>query len=141
MALTGTTFRERFEYISERDTAKTKEDGATIFYLGNLPADLRSSIKDGVFGMGEGSMRMNTMQAHLSAVRYGLKGVDNFSDEDGKPIKFKTEKEPVSRFGQEFMIVSDDFLNKMPDWLINELGKVILDNNSVSREERKNSKA
>ena len=139
MALTGTTYRESFEYISERDPAKTKEDGATVFTLGNLPADLRSSIKDSVLGLTEGNLRMNTMASNLEAVRYGLKGVHNYVDEEGNQIKFKTEQMPVHRYGGEFVRVHEDFLNTMPDWLISELAQRILSANAVSKEERKNS--
>ena len=139
MALTGMTFRETFEHISERDTAVTEENGATVFICGNLPADLRTHIKDGVAGFQGGDFRMNTQKGHLDAVRYGLRGVRNFLDEDGKAIKFETEAGEVVQFGETYRVVSGKFLNRLPDWLIGELGRAILDANAMSGQERKNS--
>lgn len=148
--LRGVRVSEKFPYICEGDDAPgdTHEErvrnGATVFWLGTLPVDLRTKIEDGLVGFVDAasgasqtaSLRVNTARQNLEALRFGLKGFENFQDPDGNQIKFETEK--VSLDGRTYDAVTLECLAHFDTRVINELGGQVRRANAVSAVERKN---
>jgi hypothetical protein len=135
MAIKGLSKFETEDYISESDEAKTKENGATIFKLGSLDVDLRAMIADDMFGYvsgQDGDVRVvnNQTKARLRAVRYGLVGWDNFTDEKGIAIECIRKTDVVA--GKTCLCLTDESLAQLPNRLISELGGKIIAMNSVS---------
>lgn len=129
MAIVGISRFETEKFFSERDKEKETE-----FTIGSLDVDMKARLSDkmysigiqGVSGMGIGT---NKNVVYLEAVRYGLRGWNNFKDSKGKPLEFKTKEWMV--YGKPYTIVDDDSLQMLPSWLISELGRKILDRNEV----------
>ena len=71
------------------------------------------------------------------AVRFGLRGLENFLDPRTKePVKFDTVS--VSLNGKNYNGVSEPILAMLGKSLMDELADVILKENAISEEERKN---
>lgn len=142
MAILGISTFENQEYISEKDPAKTKEEGATVFILGSLDVDIKAKLTDRSFSMevGSGDQKINSQNntVALDAVRFGLRGWENFKDKDGKAIPFKSEETLIG--GRMYSVVSQKTLNSLPIDLIVELGNKIMRVNTVSEQVEKNSK-
>jgi hypothetical protein len=135
MPITGVSLTETTEYVSQHDSVKTKEEGATVFVLGAIDADIRLKLTDSLVTMvhnGAGGMGIQTNRntVNLSAVRYGLKGWSNLKDKTGKDIAIKFDKEA---HGQKlYDVVAQESLNALPNHIIKELGMKILEVNSVN---------
>ena len=70
------------------------------------------------------------------AVRYGLKGWENFADSTGTSVPFRTERRHIG--GKTVDALADDLLRMIPFNVVTELGDRILDKNRFSEEEAKN---
>ncbi len=118
------------EYIAKGDE---KSEKPTVWLIGALDSFMQSKItslhiliEEDVKKKGEQLEEFN-----FSVVRHGLRGFKNFGD-----VEFKTEK--VKAFNQEFEIVSDEVLKKIPLRIIHELATAIWLGNKVSEELEKN---
>ena len=139
--LTGLSFGETEEFVSAYDPDK---DNPTVFILGVIDLNIMASIEDELTsfrfnpanptGTADSTLRIN--QRNLEIIRFALKGVRNFVDAKGNEIPFKTKK--VNRFGKTYEVVADEFLNRIPKKVIDELADHILNANLPSEEELKN---
>jgi hypothetical protein len=77
---------------------------------------------------------LNVVRAE--AVRYGLKGWENFCDEVGSQIIFRTEKRNIG--GKAVDAVADELMRIIPFTIVSQLGDRILQKNRFSEEEAKN---
>jgi hypothetical protein len=75
-------------------------------------------------------------QVNLEAVRYGLKGFENFYDNKNSHVEFKTEKRILA--GKSIDVVSNEIIRMIPFEILMEIGRVILEKNKVTAEEVKN---
>lgn len=139
MAIQGISKSEIERYISEFDKARTEEDGATIWLLGVLDADIRARIGDKALVMEQGAdgarMFLNQGTRNLEAVRFGLKGWVNFKDED-EEVEYETIKRFVN--SKPYDIVNDEGISHIPGHVLNEIGQRILVKNTMDEELRKN---
>ncbi|MCA1775268.1 MAG: hypothetical protein LC676_06565 [Loktanella sp.] len=163
MALTAITAHDTVDYVSEMDPCKTTEEvpvdpknpkkgkksvdkvlpGATIFHLKPLDVYLKGHIHDHASTLsgrrGEDSVGIQTHvnKTNIEAVRHGLAGFDNFSDQTGTPIKFETQNTMLN--GREYTVVADRVLNLLGIRLIMELADEIKNLSEVSAGDEKNS--
>lgn len=139
MAIQGISKSEIERYISEFDKARTEEDGATIWLLGVLDADIRARIGDKALVMEQGAdgarMFLNQGTRNLEAVRFGLKGWVNFKDDD-EEVEYETIKRFVN--SKPYDIVNDEGISHIPGHVLNEIGQRILVKNTMDEELRKN---
>jgi hypothetical protein len=135
MAILGLSLAETFTFYSERDEAKE-----TPFTLGALTAEQRAVAADGLYvhkgaGTGESTICVLKNKVYLDAVRAGVKDWRNFKDEQGKDIPCILEDAKVGR-GK---ILSDVSLNRLPLWLVAELGETLIKANDLTETTAKNS--
>lgn len=145
MAITGISKFETERYISTRDphhpsNPNADASQATVFHLGVLDADVAAQISDRAMVM-ENTPEGTRYFIHggtrsLTAVRFGLKDWDNFSGKDGGTLSFERTTAYVN--GKTYDVAADNTLNAMPQWLIAELGKRIIELNSLTEELEKN---
>lgn len=161
MAIKALTKSDSFKYVSDKDPAKSKVkvlvdesdpskgeieqekidwSTATVFHLRSLDVFLMGHIYDNaslLTGSGGDSFDIKTRinQTNIDAVRFGLVGFDNFADDRGVGIKFKTVKKVVN--GREYDALDDDILNSMGLNLIGELAGKIKEASEVSAEDEK----
>lgn len=143
MAITGLSTSETEEYISQHDTAKTEEDGATIWLLGALDAYTRARIGDNAMIMeqsddGSSRFKISSGTRNLEAVKFALRGWRNFPDTEGNENVHKTQSTFMN--GKTYQILTDELLNIIPQSIVNELGAKIIEVNSLMMEEEKNLK-
>jgi hypothetical protein len=127
------------DYSLKSDTDEVK----TVFKIGTLDTPLRLYISDKVAKYSYGKegdkaeVEYNVNQMNLEAVRFGLRGWENFKDKAGQDVIFSTVSTAVPKLGNREGL-SDFVLKKFhPDW-ITELGEEILRRNSISKEAEKN---
>ncbi len=75
-------------------------------------------------------------KVRTEAVRYGIRGWENFVDSVGTVVAFATEKRAIG--GKIVEALKEDILRTIPYSVINELGEHILDRNRFSEAEAKN---
>jgi hypothetical protein len=140
--LTGINIYETKPYKSKLDPDK---ENASVFHIGSLDSYLRAHIEDQTTSFEFSSKNpkdpakanINASKRNLMAVRFGLRGLDNFLDpRDKKPVKFDTVS--VAIIGKNYTAVSEEILSMLPKALIDELAEVILAENTLSEEEAKN---
>lgn len=131
------------DYILKRD--RTSDD-PTIFHIGKLDITLRGYIEDmskqfGISGNGEAeasaTVSMNLSKKDIEAVRFGIKGWDNFQN-SGVAVEFKTESRPT-KIGPRHGL-ADKLLNWLQPY-IDELAEVVWSYNFPSEELKKNSES
>jgi hypothetical protein len=155
MAIKGLSRSEKEAYILSFDSgnpehpdfkaavkAETPTDRPTTFYLGNLTQADRVEIGDittvptmnntGV------SMSMQKMKRTYLTVQRGLKGWDNFTDEEGQPIVFEstTTKDSSGKFRET---AKDECLQFLDTEMVLELCEALLKKNGMVKEIEKNS--
>ena len=124
---------------------KGDNEDPTIFIIGVLDSLIKSKLKD--LGMvykynpeapkeSVAEARMDIAKQELEFVRFGVKGIENFKDKNGKDIPFKLIKRMVGIV--EYEIVSDETLKYIPLSALRELAQVISDENEIGDEQRKN---
>jgi hypothetical protein len=80
---------------------------------------------------------INTSEVNYQRVQYGLKGFENFRDDQDNDIEFRTQ---IKRHGSvPYTIVSDATMKLIPDALITELADEIVRGNELTATEAKNS--
>lgn len=139
MAIKGISVVEQWRFASVLDTA-TEDNEKTWFVLGALTVAVRAYINDNSFLVVAGpesgrAILDKTSHRNLEAVRFGLRGVENFRMPDGKEITLTFGKRSVG--GEEYSVVSDEALSHFPPVIIAELGEEILAKNIMSDDLRK----
>ncbi len=143
MAIKGIDIYEVRDYVSKHDTAKDKKD-KTIFKLGVLDTRIRAELEDETTSFeisssdpeDKAKTTLGLNRLAIEAVRFGLKGVENLQDKDGKAVKFDTVS--LARYGKNYQVVTPDILNMLPFKVITELAGEILKDNRLTEKEAKN---
>ena len=140
--LTGVNVYETRDYVSKLDPDK---DNPTIFKIGCSDPMVKAEIEDGVTSFEISSpdpndaarASWNTNKRNVLAVKFGLKGFENFIDPaTKKPVPFDTVS--LSKCGKNYNVATDSIMALLGSKLINELGGVILSENVLTDDERKN---
>ena len=119
-------------------------DSKTVFHLGVIDSLTRSYLDDQHLEFRKkdtGDSKLEDVAIHdkyVQFVRFGLKGWDNFKDENGADVPFETEEVNIPRLGKK-TVVKEDCLKRLDLMNIVELGIQILDNNHLKESDRKNS--
>jgi hypothetical protein len=134
MAFTAIDLAAKKDYISPNDP---DPKNPTVWHLGAVDAMTWARIQDmtsmeATQDEGKNKLNLPMGSAAMEAVRYGLKGVDNFPG-----AKFKTKK--LNRRSREIEVVSDEFIMVMPPEIFPELLDAIEKLNKPSEAEAKNS--
>jgi len=140
MAITAISIGQTWEFISKYDPDR---ENPTVFVLQVLPARVLAHLQDEatVFEVGDNpneratKLRLNATDYEI--VRFGLADIRNLRDEHGQEIKFSTER--VNRWGKSYTVASHQILDRLPQVVIKELAEEILQKNTLSEGERKNS--
>jgi hypothetical protein len=140
LAFKAVNLTKTIKYESDLDPAKGTED-ATVFQLGAIDARVMGNIIDSSRETKydvEGNTTDKVFQFNMSMllVRFGLKGISNYQDEDGKEVPFKTDT--INFSGKSYVVCSEDIVKSMPLQLIAELAGKITDFNVVSEQDAKN---
>lgn len=137
----GINLGETEEKISKFDDGNPK----TIWKIGVLDSITISEIRDKLVTQElerselspVSKTVMNVHMADVEYVRHGLKGFINFSDSQGNPILYDTERRYSS--GREAEVLAEGLLKLIPPQVIEELAGYIKSKNRMSLEEIKNS--
>jgi hypothetical protein len=128
-----------------KQVAQIDEASATIFLLKPLDAFLTAYIYDNASSLtgrqGSDDVKINTRvnQTNIDAVRFGLRGFENFTDGKGALVHFKSAKAVVN--GREYEVASDDTVKLLGLKLVAELAGEVKRISEVSSAEEKNSDA
>ena len=141
MAIRGIDVYEVRDYISKYD----KDEPKTIFKLGVLDSRVRAELEDEATSFEVSSPSAPEEQSkatlglnrrNIETVRFGLKGMENFQDAKGNPVKFDTIS--LSKYGKNYQVVTPQILQMLPFEVIMELAGEIRRDNWMSEQERKN---
>lgn len=158
MALKALTVDTTVEYVSDMDPAKKRvmvpvdpndkskgereevqiEPGATVFKLKPLDVFLMGMIYDNASTLhgrqGDDTVGISTKvnQTNIDAVRHSLVGLENFTDEQGNPVKIAFQDVMVG--GREYKVVADRTLNRLGIRLIGELASQVKEISEVKKE-------
>lgn len=122
MGIKGISLAETKEYISQYD----KDEPKTKFIIGPLDSEIFDLL-------GEDK---NPLRLMSDAVRFGLKGFENFKDGNGNVVKFDTISRAVGSYN--YKVVSDSIMKIIPPQVKTELGMEILKISRLNEEEIKN---
>lgn len=122
MGIKGIALSETKDFISSFD----KDEPKTIWKIGPLDSEIFNLV-------GEDK---NPLRLMSDAVRFGLKGIENFKDERGNIVKFDTINKAVGPYS--YKVVSDVIMKIIPPQVKNELGAEILKISNLDEEEAKN---
>lgn len=140
--ITGININETKPYVSKLDPDKTNP---TTFHIGVLDPFLRAYIDDQATAFEVSSKNPNDAvntnvalnKRNILAVKFGLRGLDNFMDPQTKKIvSFDTISTSVNR--SNYPAVTDQIIRMFGKELIDELAEVILNSNKLTGEEAKN---
>lgn len=120
--ITGLNLSETKDYTSQYD----KNEPKTIWKIGVLDSEIFDLI-------GEDK---NPLRIMSDAVRFGLRGFENFKDKDGNIIKFDTISRSVGI--KNYNVVADSIMRILPPQIKTELGTEILKISKLNEEETKN---
>jgi len=123
MGIKGISLGETRDFISQYD----KDEPKTTWKLGALDSEIFDLL-------GEDK---NPLRLMSDAVRFGLKGFENFKDGNGNIIKFDTISRAVGPYN--YKVVSDSIMKIIPPQVKTELGTEILKMSKLNEEEVKNS--
>ena len=140
--LTGIDVTATRKYVSKLDPDK---ENPTVFHLGYLDPALRAELDDESSSFKLSStnpkdpadIKINYNKRQLMAIKYGLKGLENFLDpQNKKPVDFKCET--IRCAGKMRDTVPDRIIAMFTSELRTELAEEILNESKLSEEERKN---
>ena len=140
--LTGIDINATRKYASKLDPDK---DNPTVFHIGVLDPALRAEIDDDSSSYEMSStnpndkakVRLNWNKRQISAIKFGLKGLDNFLDpQTKKPIELSFET--IKYAGKMRDAVPDRIIAMFSSELRQELAEVILNESKLSEGEQKN---
>ena len=123
MGIKGISLGETRDFISQYE----KDEPKTTWKLGALDSEIFDLL-------GEDK---NPLRLMSDAVRFGLKGFENFKDGNGNIIKFDTISRAVGPYN--YKVVSDSIMKIIPPQVKTELGTEILKMSKLNEEEVKNS--
>lgn len=115
---------------------------ATRWKLGTLDSRVYGYLRDITTEIvqtddGQASRRLAVNKMYREAVRFGLRGWENFKDHRGKEVERVTEEFTLG--GKVYVVLTDKVLDVIPGEVIAELGQAIRDGNEVTEDEAKNS--
>ncbi len=123
--------RERIPYVSEADRQLPPEQ-QTTFYLAVLPNWMMLNL-----------LQLQNEAKHdqwiLLALSAGLRGWDNFPDEDGNETPFSRDRRRRNIAGVDVQDpVSEASINAIPSTLLLELAKAVVESNQLTANDAKN---
>ena len=141
MAIQTLNLDAEWDFKSKFDPDRDGEN-ATVFTLGTLSNRLLSYLQDKATtfkGTSEIDVEASIMNASLAieVVKYGLRGIKNLQDSEGKPVEFETQRQNVH--GMDVRAVKPAILNVIPKGVIAELAEELQKRNELSEPEAKNS--
>ena len=116
----GLGLAETKDFVSSYD----KDDQKTIWKVGVLDSDIFDLVEN------------STALAMTTAVRFGLKGFENFVDSAGKPVVFSTKNILVGV--TTYAVVADSIMKIISPEVKYELAVQILKMSKLSEDEIKN---
>jgi len=133
--ITGTSLTESEDFISKFDDKKTEADGATIWVIGALDANIRAYIGDNTTYYtpsieGDSRIYMRNATRNTWAVKFGLRGLRNFRDKDDNIVAYKTVVEQIG--GEIYNVLAPEILDMIPLEIMSELGNEIISRNTIS---------
>ena len=140
--LTGIDINSTRQHVSKLDPDK---DNPTVFHVGLLDPVLRAEVDDesSSYEMSstnpndKAKVRLNWNKRQIMAIKFGLKGMDNFLDpQTRKPMELKFET--IHYAGKMRDVVPDRIIAMFPNELRTELSEVILNESRLSEGEQKN---
>jgi len=140
--LTGIDINSTRQHVSKLDQDK---DNPTVFHVGLLDPVLRAEVDDesSSYEMSstnpndKAKVRLNWNKRQIMAIKFGLKGMDNFLDpQTRKPMELKFET--IHYAGKMRDVVPDRIISMFPNELRTELSEVILNESRLSEGEQKN---
>jgi hypothetical protein len=140
--LTGIDINATRKYVSKLDPDR---DNPTVFHIGVLDPTLRAEIDDdsSTYEMSstnpndKAKVRLNWNKRQITAIKFGLKGMENFLDpQTKKPVELKFET--IRYAGKMRDAVPDRIIAMFSSELRQELAEVILNESKLSGDERKN---
>jgi len=140
--LTGIDINSTRQHVSKLDPDK---DNPTVFHIGLLDPVLRAEVDDesSSYEMSstnpndKAKVRLNWNKRQIMAIKFGLKGMDNFLDpQTRKPMELKFET--IHYAGKMRDVVPDRIIAMFPNELRTELSEVILNESRLSEDEQKN---
>lgn len=140
--LTGIDIDATRKYVSKLDP---DTNNPTVFHIGVLDPVLRAEVDDEASSYEMSSsnpndkakVRLNWNKRQIMAVKFGLKGIDNFLDpQTNKPISVSFET--IHYAGKMRNALPDRIVAMLSSELRIELSEVILNESRLSEGERKN---
>ncbi|MDD3087740.1 MAG: hypothetical protein PHP89_04165 [Candidatus Omnitrophica bacterium] len=140
--LTGIDVNSTRKYVSKMDPDK---DNPTEFHIGLLDPVLRAEVDDesSTYEMSstnpndKARVRLNWNKRQIMAIKFGLKGIDNFLDpQTNKPIELRFDT--INYAGKSRNVIPDRIIAMFPNELRQELAEVILNESKLSEDEQKN---
>ena len=141
MALKGIDIYAIKDEVSEHDPDKKNP---TTYKLGVLDNRILAELEDGMTSFeigsgGSGDSAKTTLAINRRAIeffRFGVKGIENFQDSKGKPVKFETIS--VAKFGTNYNVVAPHIVQMHELFVIKEMAAKIRKYNRLTEEEEKN---
>lgn len=136
---------------SELDPSKGTP-AATKFKIGTLDSRVIGKLKDQSTSIGVGAavmangsndpdaevdLQVDQNDMFFKACQFGIRGWSNLQDKDGNEVRYETYKRNVG--GKSYDIVKDEILSLIPQPVIAEIGRKIVDINEVTAAEEKKS--
>jgi len=140
--LTGIDVNSTRKYVSKMDPDK---ENPTVFHIGLLDPVLRAEVDDesSTYEMSstnpndKAKVRLNWNKRQIMAIKFGLKGIDNFLDpQTEKPIELRFDT--INYAGKSRNVIPDRIIAMFPNELRQELAEVILNESKLSEDEQKN---
>jgi hypothetical protein len=140
--LTGIDINATREHVSKLDPDK---NSPTVFHIGLLDPSLRAEVDDesSTYEMSstnpndKAKVRLNWNKRQITAIKFGLKGMDNFMDpQTNKPVELKFDT--IHYAGKMRNVVPDRIIAMFPNELRQELAEVILTESKLTEGEQKN---
>jgi hypothetical protein len=140
--LTGIDINATRKYVSRLDPDK---DSPTVFHIGLLDPALRAEVDDesSTYEMSSSNpndkakVRLNWNKRQITAIKFGLKGMDNFLDpQTNKPVELKFDT--IHYAGRMRNVVPERVIAMFPNELRQELAEAILNESRLTETEEKN---
>jgi hypothetical protein len=140
--LTGIDVNATRKHVSKFDSDK---DNPTVFHIGLLDPVLRAEVDDESSSYEMSStnpnekarVRLNWNKRQIMAIKFGLKGIDNFMDpQTNKTVELRFDT--INYAGKSRNVIPDRIISMFPSELRQELAEVILNESKLSEDEQKN---
>ena len=122
MGIKGISLSETKDFVSQFDKSEPK----TIWKIGALDSETFALLCDD----------KNALRIIADVVRFGLKGIENFTDGNGNIVKFNTVSRAVGAYN--YQVVADNIMKIIPPEIKSELGAEILKMSKLNEDEIKN---